>query len=255
MGDGGLAFGAPLWRIAEERGALTPYRLESVYLGPEYDETEMLAAIRAEGLEARRFDPIEHAIAEKLADGRVVARFAGRMEFGPRSLGNRSILYHCADATVNDWLNKRLDRTEFMPFAPATLEDEAHASYTGLRGAEHTAEFMTITSDCSESFRRNCPAAVHVDGTARPQIVRKSTNPSFHRTLEEYRRLTGVGTVVNTSFNMHEEPIVCTPQDAVRSFMRGHLDYLAIGPFLVENPQLGPVVGRPPRRTSAEPRP
>jgi carbamoyltransferase len=91
---------------------------------------------------------------------------------------------------------------------------------------------------------------VHVDGTARPQVVRKATNPSFHRVLEEYRKLTGVGTVVNTSFNMHEEPIVCTPQDAVRSFMRGHLDYLAIGPFLVENPQLGPVVGHPPRRAA-----
>jgi carbamoyltransferase len=248
MGDGGLAFGAPLARLAEERGALAPYRLESVYLGPDYDESEMLAAIRAEGLEARRCDPVEVAIAEKLADGRVVARFAGRMEFGPRALGNRSILYHCADATVNDWLNKRLDRTEFMPFAPATIEDEIHASYTGLRGAEHTAEFMTITSDCSETFRRTCPAAVHVDGTARPQVVRKATNPSFHRILEEYRALTGVGTVVNTSFNMHEEPIVCTPQDAVRSFMRGHLDYLAIGPFLVENPRLGPVVGHAPRR-------
>ena len=248
MGDGGLAFGAPLWRLAQERGSLVPQRLESVYLGPEYDEAELRAAIRAEGLDARRRDPVEVAIAEKLAEGRVVARFAGRMEFGPRALGNRSILYHCADATVNDWLNKRLDRTEFMPFAPATLEDEIHTSYTGLRGAEHTAEFMTITSDCSESFRRTCPAAVHVDGTARPQVVRKRTNPSFHRVLEEYRKLTGVGTVVNTSFNMHEEPIVCSPQDAVRSFMRGHLDYLAIGPFLVENPQIGPVIGRPPRR-------
>ena len=249
MGDGGLAFGAPLWSLAEERGGLAPYRLESVYLGPEYGEDEMLAAIRAEGLEARRHDPVEPVIAERLAEGRVVARFQGRMEFGPRALGNRSILYHCADASVNDWLNQRLDRTEFMPFAPATIEDEAHASFSGLRGAEHTAEFMTITSDCSEGFRRACPAAVHVDGTARPQIVRKQTNPSFHAVLESYRALTGVGTVVNTSFNMHEEPIVCTPQDAVRSFMRGHLDYLAIGPFLVENPHLGPVVGAPPRRS------
>ncbi len=248
MGDGGLAFGAPLWRLAEERGSLAPYRLESVYLGPEYDESEMLAAIRAEGLEARRYEEVEPAIAALLADGRVVARFNGRMEFGPRALGNRSILYHCSDASVNDWLNTRLDRTEFMPFAPATIEDEAHASFRGLRGAEHTAEFMTITSDCSDRFKETCPAAVHVDGTARPQIVRKETNPSFHRLLAEYRKLTGVGTVVNTSFNMHEEPIVCTPQDAVRSFMRGHLDYLAMGPFVVENPQLGPVVGRPPRR-------
>jgi carbamoyltransferase len=142
----------------------------------------------------------------------------------------------------------RLARTEFMPFPPATLDAEAHASVLGLRGAEHTAEYMTTTSDCSDAFKRNCPAAGHVDGTARPQIVRRETNPSFHRVLEAYRELTGVGTVVNTSFNMHEEPIVCTPQDAVRSFVRGHLDYLAIGPFIVENPQLGPVVGRPPRR-------
>ena len=81
--------------------------------------------------------------------------------------------------------------------------------------------------------------------------MRAATNPSFHRVLDEYRKLTGVGTVVNTSFNMHEEPIVCTPEDAVRSFVRGHLDYLAIGPFLVENPQLGPVVGEPPGRQAS----
>jgi carbamoyltransferase len=247
MGDGGLAYGGPLYRLAEEDG-LTPYRMESAYLGPEYGEDEMLAAIRAQGLEARRYDPVEPVIAELLADGRVVARFNGRMEFGPRALGNRSILYHCADASVNDWLNKRLDRTEFMPFAPATLEETAKECFLDLDGAEHTAEFMTIISDCSDAFKRDCPAAVHVDGTARPQVVRRETNPSFHRIIEEYRALTGSSSVVNTSFNMHEEPIVCTPEDAVRSFVRGHLDYLAIGPFIVENPMLGPVVGRPPRR-------
>jgi carbamoyltransferase len=248
MSDSGLAFGGPL-QVLAERGELSPYRLESVYLGPEFDEDQMLQAIRAEGLSARRYDSVEPVIAELLAAGRVVARFNGRMEFGPRALGNRSILYHCADASVNDWLNKRLDRTEFMPFAPATIEDELEKSFVGLRGAEHTAEFMTIISDCTDWFRRECPAAVHVDGTARPQIVRHQTNPSFHRVLEEYRKLTGIGTVVNTSFNMHEEPIVCTPEDAVRAFMRGHLDYLAIGPFVVEHPNLGPVVGQPPRRT------
>ena len=253
MGDGGLAFGGPLYEMGQ-RGELSPYRLESVYLGPEFRDNEILAAIRAEGLEdqARRYDPVEPAIAELLAEGRVVARFNGRMEFGPRSLGNRSILYHCSDASVNDWLNKRLDRTEFMPFAPATIEDEARESFPGIAGAEHTAEFMTITSDCSDTFKQHCPAAVHVDGTARPQVVRKQTNPSFHAILESYRELTGIGTVVNTSFNMHEEPIVCTPEDAVRSFVRGHLDYLAIGPYIVENPSLGPVVGQPPARNPSQ---
>jgi carbamoyltransferase len=250
MGDGGLAFGGPLF-VGGERGEISPYRLESVYLGPEYGEQEMLDAIHAEGLEGTRYDPVEPKIAELLAEGRVVARFNGRMEFGPRSLGNRSILYHCADASVNDWLNKRLDRTEFMPFAPATLDEEAAGGFHGLDGAEHAAEFMTITFDCTEQFKRDCPAAVHVDGTARPQLVRASSNPSFHHVLREYRQRTGVGTVVNTSFNMHEEPIVCTPEDAVRSFVRGHLDYLAIGPFIVENPNLGAIVGAPPPRKAS----
>ena len=250
MGDCGLAFGGPLQVLAEE-GSLSPYRLESVYLGPEYDDEEMEKAIQQAGLTPRRFDPVEPEIARLLAEGRVVARFHGRMEFGPRALGNRSILYHCTDPTVNDWLNKRLGRTEFMPFAPATLEEEARESFLGLEGAEHAAEFMTIIFDCSPRFRETCAAAVHVDGTARPQLVRRATNPSFHRVLSEYRQLTGIGTVVNTSFNMHEEPIVCSPEDAVRAFLQGHLDYLAMGPFIVENPELGPVVGQPPRRSDA----
>lgn len=248
MGDGGLAFGAPLYHLAETRG-LKPYRLEDVYLGPEYSDAEIKQAIRDQGLEGRYHIEVEPAIADLLAEGRVVARFNGRMEFGPRALCNRSILYHCADASVNEWLNKRLDRTEFMPFAPATLESDIHECYEGLSGAEHTAEFMTITSDCTESFKKNCGAAVHVDGTARPQIVREATNPSMHRILTEYKKRTGIGTTVNTSFNMHEEPIVCTPEDAVRSFVRGHLDYLAIGNYIVESPSLGPVVGKPPTKT------
>lgn len=250
MGDVGLAFGGPLQVLAETDG-LQPYLLEDVYLGPEYDDAAIERAIRGEGLEPRRCDPVEPEIARLLAEGRVVARFNGKMEFGPRALGNRSILYHASDPTVNDWLNERLSRTEFMPFAPATIADEGHQSYLNLEGAAHAAEFMTITFDCSEDFKQSCPAAIHVDGTARPQLVRKDRNPSFHAVLSAYRELTGIGTVINTSFNMHEEPIVCTPEDAVRSFVRGHLDYLAIGPYIVENPELGPVVGRPPRKDAA----
>jgi carbamoyltransferase len=250
MSDAGLAVGAPLQALGE-RGELRPYRLEHVYLGPAFDEAEMERAIRDAGLVAHRHDPVEPVVARLLADGRVVARYNGRMEFGPRSLGNRSILYHASDASVNEWLNKRLDRTEFMPFAPATRVEDAAECYVDLPGAGHTMEFMTIISRCSDLFRKECPAAVHVDGTARPQLVRADTNPSFHAILSEYRKLTGVGSVVNTSFNMHEEPIVCTPEDAVRAFLRGHLDYLAMGPFVVENPQLGPVVGRPPRKGAA----
>ena len=172
-----------------------------------------------------------------LAAGKVVARFDGRMEYGPRALGHRSILYHAKEPAVNQWLNQRLGRTEFMPFAPATLHEHRDGCYLNMKGAEHAAEFMTLTFDCTESMKQDCPAAVHVDGTARPQLVSADGSPGFHRILTEYYRLTGIPSVINTSFNMHEEPIVCSPDDAVRAFLQGNLDYLAIGNFLVEHPK------------------
>jgi carbamoyltransferase len=187
-------------------------------------------------LPATRCHPIEPQIARLIADGKVVARFNGRMEYGPRALGNRSILYHAMDPAVNQWLNKRLGRTEFMPFAPATLMEHASDCYLDLAGCEHAAQFMTLTFDCTEKMKQTSPAAVHVDGTARPQLVTDRSNPSFYKILKEYHALTGIPSVINTSFNMHEEPIVCTPEDGVRAFLQGNLDYLAIGDFLVEHP-------------------
>jgi carbamoyltransferase len=158
------------------------------------------------------------------------------MEYGPRALGNRSILYQTKDRTVNDWLNKRLKRTEFMPFAPVTLKEYASQCYKNVGGAESAAKFMTITFDCTDWMKKHCPAVVHIDGTARPQLIDKKANPSYYRILDEYRKLTGIPSIVNTSFNMHEEPIVCSPDDALRSFRDGGLDYLAIGSFLIEHP-------------------
>ncbi len=160
------------------------------------------------------------------------------MEYGPRALGNRSILYPARDPQVNQWLNDQLGRTEFMPFAPAALSSAAHRLFIGLDSStQKTAEFMTITFDCTEEMKRQSPAAVHVDGTARPQLVTPSSNPSFHAILTHYEALTGIPVLINTSFNMHEEPIVCSPQDAVRAFLLGNIDYLAAGPFLVSHPK------------------
>jgi carbamoyltransferase len=186
--------------------------------------------------------PYRHAphaaeeIAALISEGYVVARVVGRMEYGPRALGNRSILYRPDDPSVNDWLNERLKRTEFMPFAPSTLAEDADQCFRNMEGARDTARFMTITFDCTDEMRRSCPGVVHVDGTARPQVVSESDNPSYYAILKEFKRLTGLSSIVNTSFNIHEEPIVCTPEDALRAFQIGHLDVLAIGPFLVENP-------------------
>ena len=160
------------------------------------------------------------------------------MEYGPRALGNRSILYHAREPEVNQWLNHQLGRTEFMPFAPACLAEEAQNLFVGIEGCEKTSEFMTITFDCTDAMKQHSPAAVHVDGTARPQFVTAQSNDSFHQILGHYYALTGVPVLINTSFNMHEEPIVCSPADAVRAFLLGNIDYLAIGSFLVPHPEL-----------------
>jgi len=155
------------------------------------------------------------------------------MEYGPRALGNRSILYSATDPKVNSWLNQRLGRTEFMPFAPVTLFEYCQDRYLNIAKFLVAARFMTITCECTAPMKKESPAAVHVDGTARPQIIRREDNPGFYAIVEEYHKLTRNPTLINTSFNMHEEPIVCTPEDAVRAFQAANLDYLSMGSFLV----------------------
>ncbi|MCI0439951.1 MAG: carbamoyltransferase [Chloroflexi bacterium] len=240
MGDEGIAVGAAyaLGRLpdADPAWKFDSQRIDNVYFGPSYGDKEISEAVAAEGLEAAYINEIEPEIARLLASGKVVARFNGRMEYGPRALGNRSLLYQPTDPTVNDWLNKHLNRTEFMPFAPVTLEEYAEDCYVGMNGAKHAAKFMTITFNCKPEMKKTAPAVVHVDGTARPQLVNKDINPSYYRIIDEYRKLTGIPSVINTSFNMHEEPIVCTPSDAIRAFLDGHIDYLAMGNFLLKYP-------------------
>jgi carbamoyltransferase len=210
--------------------------LDTVYLGPAYTPTEIAAALSGSQVEFHESRDLEAEVARLLAQGAVVARFDGRLEYGPRALGNRTILYQATDPTVNDWLNVALVRTEFMPFAPAVLAEAADRCFERVDGAERTARFMTITFDCTPWMKEHCPGVVHLDGTARPQLVHAEDNPSFYRILKEYEQLTGLPALINTSFNMHEEPIVCSPQDAIRAFQLGHLDYLAIGPFIARNP-------------------
>jgi carbamoyltransferase len=238
MGDGGLAVGAALALWADraqappDRGARWP----DVYLGPTWSAAEV-ERILAEtpGVRWRRVPDPEHEVARLLAAGKVVARCAGRMEYGPRALGNRSILYQATDPTVNDWLNKRLRRTEFMPFAPILLAEDAPAYLKDVDArSAYAAEFMTITYAVTDRCRQEAPAVVHVDGTARPQVVTATSNPQVRRILEHYKGLTGLAVVINTSFNMHEEPIVCSPQDALRAFREGRLEVLALEDYLVE---------------------
>ena len=232
MGDGGCGTGLGLFLTNNER---LGEPLQSVYLGPEFNEKEFEMALEEANLSYSRPKDLAGEVARLVHDGSVVARFDGRMEYGPRALGNRSILYHAREPEVNQWLNKRLGRTEFMPFAPVTLAEDAKQCYEGIAGAEHSAEFMTITFDCTQWMREHCPAAVHVDGTARPQLIRREINPAYYDIVSAYAKLSGIPCLINTSFNMHEEPIVCTPRDAVRAFLEGKLDALALGPYLVKS--------------------
>jgi carbamoyltransferase len=238
MSDTGNSVGAALLDLGGRRPELMrrPRPLEHVYLGPCYSDAEIESALMQAGARIEKLGeaPLAERTAQAIHGGRVVGWFQGRMEFGPRALGNRSMLARPTDASINDWLNVRLERSEFMPFAPSVLAGHADELFLGVENARHTAEFMTITFDVRPEWRERIRAVVHVDGTARPQLVREAVNPLYHRVISAYYRLSGIPLVLNTSFNVHEEPIVCAPPEAVRALMEGRVDCLAIGPYWAE---------------------
>src|SRR5207302_716026 len=171
-------------------------------------------------------------VAERLAQGYMVGRFAGRMEFGPRALGNRSILADAFDLRVTARLNRRVKRRDFwMPFAPAILAERAGCYFDNPKA--HDASAMTIAFPSTERAKREIPAALHsADGTLRPQVV-DDRNPRLQNILRRFEALTGRAGLLNTSFNRHREPIVRTPEDAVRTFVSCNLDLLDFDHFLV----------------------
>jgi carbamoyltransferase len=238
MSDGGLAAGAALYVWAQEMikedKEPHPQPLETAYLGPQFSDQEIKDSLNRYGLKAEYYENVEEVIADYISRKRLVGRFSGRMEYGPRALGNRSILADPTDIEINDWLNKRLKRTEFMPFAPVILEEAASQFYLDWQKDHIASRFMTMTYDTTDKAKRLAPAVVHVDGTTRPQIIREKDNPSYYKILKIYQEKTGLPLFVNTSFNMHEEPIVCTPEDAIRSFLAGSVDVLALEKFIVK---------------------
>ncbi|MDH5721459.1 MAG: hypothetical protein OEZ13_12705 [Spirochaetia bacterium] len=232
MGDGGLATGAALAVLKKLSIDAKSVRMNHVYLGHVYKDDDIIHEFEKHKVKYKIPDNIEKEIAKLLSKGKVIARFEGAMEYGPRALGHRSILYSAKDNSVNTWLNKRLKRTEYMPFAPAVLEEIAD-KYFILKNKAFACEFMTIVCEATELAKKKCPAVVHIDGTARPQIVKKNISPSYWKILNEYKKITGVGVLVNTSFNMHEEPIIENPMQAVKAFKQAKLDALAIGNIII----------------------
>ena len=231
MGDGGLCVGAA-GKVLHDAG--TPHmEMKDVYLGPEYSDSEIEKALqKSDEISYQRVeDPSEIAV-ETIQNDEVIGWYNGRMEFGPRALCNRSIIYHCKDESVNDWLNERMDRTEFMPFAPVTLEELAPQCYKGWKKDHIASKYMTITYNCTDEMAQNCPATVHIDGTARPQIVNEENNPKMYRFLKAWYEKTCGLSLINTSFNRHEEPIVNRPEEAISALESGMVDVLVIGSFV-----------------------
>jgi carbamoyltransferase len=229
MGDEGLVIGGVLQHLLErdglERWLAQRHRLDSIYWGRDYD-AEVDAALRdTPGIKPVPGAPIETA-ARLLADHRIVAIYTGRMEYGPRALGARSILANPAERDINRELNARLERTEFMPFAPVCTEEDAAEVFRISPVNRYACRFMTITCGVAEHWRDRIPAVVHVDNTARPQIVARDANPLYYGIIREFKKLTGLPVLVNTSFNAHEEPIIDSPAQAAAALTNKRIDYL-----------------------------
>ncbi len=229
-GDSGTALGAATYAAKQKGGAVRPMR--HVYLGPEYDNDACLLAIeaRAESCEWRRMaDPVAET-ADILAAGNPVAWFHGRMEFGPRALGGRSIL-GCPNAPgIADRINAQIKfRERWRPFCPSVLDRVAR----DVLQTDHPAPYMTITFEVADCWRERIPEVVHEDGTARAQVVDKSTNPRYYALLEAMEERTGNAVLLNTSLNRRGEPMVCSPTDALNMFFGSDLEYLVLEDWLV----------------------
>src|SRR5712672_3270654 len=229
MGDDGLCVGAALSFLLARDGLphwlARRYRLDTVCLGRNYDAEIDAVLGSVAGVRRQAGAPLE-AATDRIIAGQVGAAYLGRMEFGPRALGARSILASPADHAINDNLNRRLERSEFMPFAPYVLDEVVDKESAITDVNRYAARFMTITCGVKPEWRAKIPAVVHVDGTARPQIVRDEDNPLFAGILRRFRDVTELPVLINTSFNVHEEPIVNRPEECLQALQDGRVDFV-----------------------------
>lgn len=237
-GDESNAIGAAYWLHAQNgKGSKKCVPLGPLYLGRDIIEEQVSEAIERLGTRkrhvVRRFDDMENEIARLLSKGEVVARVKGREEFGARALGNRSILANPSDIRVVARINKMIKSRDFwMPFAPTVLAERAGDYLLNPKGL--CSPYMMLTFDSTPRGREDLMAACHAyDGTMRPQILEPACNPEYHRLISLFERLTGIGGVLNTSYNLHGEPIVSSPEDAIRTFEASGLSHLALGQHLL----------------------
>ena len=230
-GDDGTALGAALWIDAQQRKSdRKDFIMHHCYWGPEYRDDEIEKFLKWTKVPYRRLDNVAKETAAILAADKIIGWYQGRMEFGPRALGSRSILASPINPNMQAKLNEIKDREDFRPVAPVVLEEDAPQWFLNA----HYSPFMLFVYDVIPEKADAIPAVRHVDGSARIQTINKQQHPLYHELLTEFKKLTGVPVLVNTSFNTRGEPIVCTPRDAVECFWTSPFDALVIGSFLLE---------------------
>jgi len=226
--DAGTALGAATY--AAHRLGDTVQSLQHAYLGAEYTPEEIEAELKRRNVRYEKCASVTDTASELLAQGEVVAWFQGRMEFGPRALGNRSILGNPASRGVADLINAQIKyRERWRPFCPSLLDTVA----VEILQTTHPSPYMTFTFDVADAWKPRIPEVVHEDGTARPQIVTALSNPRYYELLKKFEARTGLGVLLNTSLNRRGEPMVCSPEDALNMFYGSDLRNLALGDFLV----------------------
>jgi len=229
--DDGVALGAALVPYLDGGGKLPMRAMRHAYLGPAFDDEAIESALRTYKLKYTRLGDVAATAAELLSRGKILGWFQGRMEFGPRALGSRSILADPRDPEMNAKVNNAVKFREWWrPFAPS-MKKEAAGEYLESAG---DSPFMILTAQVRQEKRDVIPSVTHVDGSARPQTVEKEINPLYWRLIDEFGKRTGVPVIMNTSFNLRGEAIVHTPTDAIRTFFSSGMDALVIGSFLVE---------------------
>jgi carbamoyltransferase len=230
-GDEGLAIGAALHTYHSVLKQPRRHELKRSYLGPEFSESRIQSALQTGGLQFRKLQrpTLLDEVADEIAAGNVIGWFQGRMEWGPRALGNRSIIAHPGLPNMKDVLNARIKHREwFRPFAPSIMADYQHEYFEH----DHPSPFMLHVYKIRPEKRQELTAVNHVDDTGRLQTVAREENPMYYDLIAAFRRRTGIPVILNTSFN-ENEPIVCTPEEAIDCFQRTRMDALAIGPFMV----------------------
>ena len=231
-GDDGTALGAAYWIYHHVLRRPRSFEMQHAYTGTQFDDSEVAAALRSAGVGAKKLD--HHALlqrtAQSIAQGKVVGWFQGAMEWGPRALGNRSILAHPGHPKMKDILNARVKHREwFRPFAPSILHERLGDYFE----CSHASPFMLMVSTTRPEVRQKISAVNHVDNTARLQSVTGDCNPRFHALIRAFEQITGIPLILNTSFN-ENEPIVCSPAEAIDCFQRTRIDVLAIGDYFCE---------------------